>query len=162
MKIVKNCVVTLEYELKGDDGVKIDASADTGPIVYLHGWDSLLPGLETAVAGREAGESLEVVIPHKEGYGEFDDELVEQVPRENFQGIDDIAPGMQFQTDANDGPEPMVVTVMEVDDSTVTVDGNHPLAGRDLYFSVEVKAVREATSEEVAHGHVHGEGGHHH
>lgn len=111
--------------------------------------------------GKKAGDNVKVRIPPEEGYGERDDSLLQSVPRENFQGIDDISVGMQFQTPTEDGSQ-QVVTVMTVDDKQVTVDGNHPLAGVPLNFDVTVVDVRDATDEELEHGHVHGPGGHEH
>lgn len=161
MQIKKNTVVTMNYHLRDDDNTIIDSSGDSGPFPYLHGAGGIIPGLEAVMEGKKAGDNVKVRIPPEEGYGERDDSLLQSVPRENFQGIDDISVGMQFQTPTEDGSQ-QVVTVMTVDDKQVTVDGNHPLAGVPLNFDVTVVDVRDATDEELEHGHVHGPGGHEH
>ena len=161
MQIKKNTVVTMDYHLRDDENTVIDSSGDSGPFPYLHGAGGIIPGLESAMEGKKAGDNVKVRIPPEEGYGERDDSLLQSVPRENFQGIDDISVGMQFQTPMEDGSQ-QVVTVMTVDDKQVTVDGNHPLAGVPLNFDVTVVDVRDATDEELEHGHVHGPGGHEH
>ena len=161
MQIKKNSVVTMEYHLRDDENTIIDSSGDSGPFPYLHGAGGIIPGLESAMEGKKAGDEVKVRIPPEEGYGERDESLLQSVPRENFQGIDDISVGMQFQTPMEDGSQ-QVVTVMTVDDEQVTVDGNHPLAGIPLNFEVTVVDVRNATDEELEHGHVHGPGGHEH
>ena len=161
MQIKKNSVVTMEYHLRDDENTIIDSSGDSGPFPYLHGAGGIIPGLESAMEGKKAGDEVKVRIPPEEGYGERNESLLQSVPRENFQGIDDISVGMQFQTPTEDGSQ-QVVTVMTVDDKQVTVDGNHPLAGIPLNFEVTVIDVRDATDEELEHGHVHGPGGHEH
>ena len=161
MQIKKNTVVTMDYHLRDDENTVIDSSGDSGPFPYLHGAGGIIPGLESAMEGKKAGDNVKVRIPPEEGYGERDDSLLQSVPRENFQGIDDISVGMQFQTPMEDGSQ-QVVTVMTVDDKQITVDGNHPLAGVPLNFDVTVVDVRDATDEELEHGHVHGPGGHEH
>ena len=154
MRITKNCVVTSNFQLFDGDGVEIDSSDRDGPLVYLHGADDLLPDLEIALDGHVSGDRLSVELTPDQAFGEHDPSLVDRAPRENFPGIDVIEPGMRFQTEMDDGT-PMVVTVTDVDDQWVTVDGNHELAGRHLRFELEVVEVREATAEEKAHGHVH-------
>lgn len=161
MQIVKDCVVTSNFQLFDGEGELIDSSDSEGPLVYLHGADELLPGLEVALSGRQQGDRLSVELTADEAFGERDPALIDKAPRANFPGIEQIEPGMQFQTEMDDG-EPMLVTVIDVDDEWVTVDGNHELAGRSLRFELEVIGVREATAEEIAHGHAHvdGECGH--
>jgi len=141
MQIKKNSVVTMDYHLRDDENAVIDSSGDSGPFPYLHGTGGIIPGLEAAMEGKKAGDNVKVRIPPEEGYGERGESLLESVPRENFQGIDDISVGMQFQTPMEDGSQ-QVVTVMTVDDEQVTVDGNHPLAGVPLNFDVTVVDVR--------------------
>ncbi len=158
MQISKYRVVVLNYVARDDSGEIIDSSEVDGPIRYIHGTEDLIPGLENALEGRESGEKLQVDVPMDEAYGPRDEDLVEQVPRINFEGVDNIAPGMKFQTEMDDG-SPFIVTVTAVDDDSVTVDGNHPLAGKNLSFSLEITEVREATSEEIEHGHVHDDTG---
>ncbi len=161
MQIKKNSVVTMDYHLRDDENTIIDSSGDSGPFPYLHGAGGVIPGLESAMEGKKVGDKIKVRIPPEEGYGERDESLLQSVPRENFQGIDDISVGMQFQTPMEDGSQ-QVVTVMTIDDKQVTVDGNHPLAGVPLNFEVTVVDIRDATDEELEHGHVHGPGGHEH
>ena len=161
MQISKYRAVVLNYIARDETGEIIDSSDEDGPIRYIHGTEDLIPGLEKALEGREQGERLTVHVPMEEAYGPRDESLVESVPRKNFQGIDEIRPGMKFQTEMDDG-SPMIVTVVKVDKKSVTVDGNHPLAGKNLSFELEVVLVREASSEEIEHGHVHEGGAHLH
>jgi len=160
MQIIENSVVSFHYTLTDKDGKVIDSSNGNAPLTYMHGVGQIVPGLENALVGKTVGEKLDVNVSAAEGYGEHHDFMVQQVPREAFQGVDDIEPGMQFQAQTPQGG--MTVTVTAVDETTVTVDGNHPLAGQDLFFAVEIMSVRAATEEEISHGHVHGEGGHQH
>ncbi len=154
MEISRYRVVILNYTARDGSGEVIDSSDNDGPIRYIHGTDDLIPGLEKALEGHATGDRLHVDVPMADAYGARDETLVEAVPQENFQGIDSIEPGMQFQTEMDDG-SPFLVTVVDVNEQTVTVDGNHPLAGKDLSFDLEVVEVREATAEEIEHGHVH-------
>jgi FKBP-type peptidyl-prolyl cis-trans isomerase SlyD len=160
MQIAKNTVATIDYTLTDPSGQVIDTSKGRQPLAYLHGASNIIPGLESALEGRGAGESLAVTVPPEQGYGPRDPNLVQPVPRSNFQGISEIKPGMQFQAQTPDGAR--VVTVVNVDPQNVTVDANHPLAGVELKFDVKVVDVRPATPEEVTHGHVHGPNGHNH
>ena len=159
MKIQKNCVVSAKFQLFDGEGELIDSSDSNGPLTYLHGADELLPGLESALGGKQVGDKLSVELGPDEAFGEHDPSLVDKAPRANFPGIEQIEPGMRFQTEMDDGAA-MVVTVTDVDDQWVTVDGNHELAGKSLRFELEVVEVREASDVEVAHGHVHGPEGH--
>jgi FKBP-type peptidyl-prolyl cis-trans isomerase SlyD len=147
-------VVSIHYTLKDEDGAVIDSSEGAEPLSYLHGAGNIIPGLEQALAGKAAGDSLQVVVEPKQGYGEYHAELLQVVPREAFEGVDKIEPGMAFTAQAADGSQRRIV-VKDVADDEVTVDANHELAGMDLHFSVEVVDVREASDEEVAHGHAH-------
>jgi FKBP-type peptidyl-prolyl cis-trans isomerase SlyD len=160
MQIKENSVVSFHYTLTGKDGQVIDSSEGNQPLTYLHGVGQIVPGLENALLGKLAGDKMDVEVSAEEGYGEHHEFMVQQVPREAFQGVDDIEPGMQFQAQTPQGA--MTVTVTAADETTVTVDGNHPLAGQPLFFAVEIVSVRDASEEEITHGHVHGEGGHHH
>ena len=160
MQIAKNTVAMIDYTLTDPSGQVIDTSQGRQPLAYLHGASNIIPGLETALEGKGAGESLAVTVPPEQGYGPRDPNLVQPVPRSNFQGISEIKPGMQFQAQTPDGAR--VVTVVNVDPQNVTVDANHPLAGMELKFDVNVVDVRPATTEELAHGHVHGPNGHNH
>ncbi len=161
MKIAKNKVVEIEYTLTDPKGEVIDTSKGRGPMTYMQGVGNLIPGLESQLEGRSAGESLVAIVPADKAYGEKDDELVQKVSRGAFKGVDDIKPGMQFQANSPDG-HARVVTVVAVTDQEVTVDANHPLAGMELKFDVKVISVRDATEEELDHGHAHGPGEHHH
>jgi FKBP-type peptidyl-prolyl cis-trans isomerase SlyD len=160
MQIEQNSVVTLHYTLKDNDGNIIDQS-DDGSFLYLHGAMNIIPGLENALAGKSAGDEFSVSVSPEEGYGAKDPERIQEVPKEMFENADEIKPGVQFHAQGPDG-NAVVVTVIEVKDDAVVIDGNHALAGVDLNFSVTVVDVREATEEEISHGHVHGEHGHHH
>ena len=160
MQIKENSVVSFHYTLTGKDGQVIDSSEGNQPLTYLHGVGQIVPGLENALLGKLAGDKMDVEVSAEEGYGEHHEFMVQQVPREAFQGVDDIEPGMQFQAQTPQGA--MTVTVTAADETTVTVDGNHPLAGQPLFFAVEIVSVRDASEEEITHGHVHGEGGQHH
>lgn len=154
MQISDFKAVILDYITRDQSGEVIDSSANDGYLTYIHGTESLIPALEQALAGHDQGDKLKVDIPCADAYGDRDEDLVEAVPRVNFPDIEQIEVGMQFQTEVEEGV-PFLVTVTAVDDETVTVDGNHPMAGRDLHFELEVVEVREATSEEIEHGHVH-------
>lgn len=160
MQATKDKVVRIDYTLKDDDGTVLDTSEGREPVSYLHGVQTLVPGLENALEGQEAGNSLRVTVPPAQGYGDRDPGRVAAVPKENFPPQANIEVGVQFQAETPDGPQ--VVTVVEVTEEEVTVDANHPLAGKTLHFDVKVLDVRDATAEEIEHGHAHGPGGHHH
>jgi FKBP-type peptidyl-prolyl cis-trans isomerase SlyD len=160
MKIEKDKVVSIEYTLRDDGGNVLDSSDGREPLAYLHGNGNLIPGLESQLEGRAANEALKVSIPPAEGYGEFDAAQIVSVPRDQFAGVADLAVGMQFTASGPEGER--VVTVTKIESDTITVDGNHPLAGQTLNFDVKIVDVREATADELSHGHVHGAGGHHH
>ncbi len=160
MQIADRTVASFHYTLTNDAGEVLDSSAGREPLTYLHGAGNIVPGLEVKMAGHGVGDSFSVDVAPADGYGEYVAELVQTVPRESFEGIDHLEVGMQFQAQTQNGPLPVVIT--EIADETVTVDGNHPLAGEVLHFAVEITDVREATVEEALHGHVHGAGGHHH
>ncbi len=160
MEIANQKVVTLRYRLTDNDGEVIDESTDAEPLAYIHGAGGIIPGLEAALQGKKAGDSMKVTVSPGQAFGERDESLLRAVPRGAFEGVNDLQVGMQFQTDAGQGME--VVTVINIDGDQVTIDGNHPLAGVTLNFDVTVLGVRDATGEELAHGHVHGPGGHHH
>jgi len=157
--IAKDQVVSFHYTLTDEQGTVIDKSEDQ-PLVYLHGASNIIPGLENALLGKVVGDKLTVTVQPADGYGEYQPEMVQDVPRNLFQGVDNIEVGMQFQAQADDGMQ--VVTVKDVTDEVVIVDGNHPLAGQTLNFDVEIVEIRDASAEELQHGHAHGAGGHHH
>ena len=154
-------VVTIHYTLRDDDGDIIDTSMGGEPLDYLHGHGGIVPGLEAALAGKHAGEKFNVSVKPADGYGEASGSQPKPVPREAFPEDLEIEVGMQFFAQGpND--EPVPVWIASVDDKTVLIDFNHPLAGQTLHFDVEVVGVRDATAEEIDHGHPHGEDGHHH
>ena len=157
MEVGKNAVVSIDYTLTGPDGRVIDSSKGKEPLPYIHGTGNLIPGLERALEGKTAGDKLQVKVAAEDAYGKRDEKLVQVVSRTAFQGVPDIKVGMQFRSQNN-----AVVTITKIEGETVTVDANHSLAGMELAFDVDIKDVRKATQEELAHGHVHGPGGHHH
>ena len=160
MTIAENKVVTLHYTLTDDEGAIIDKS-DDGSFLYLHGASNIIPGLENALTGKAQGDEMKVIVSPKDGYGERDDARLEGVPREMFPADAQIEAGMQFHAEGPEG-EMMTVTVAGVEGDTVTIDGNHPLAGVQLNFDVKVIEIRDASAEELEHGHVHGPDGHQH
>lgn len=161
MQIEPKKAVYIDYTLTNEAGDVIDSSEGHSPLAYLHGFHNIIPGLESALEGKKVNDELEVTVEPQDGYGDYSVELVAVVPRSAFQGVEQLEPGMQFHASAPDGGT-QVVVVRSVEGDDVTVDGNHPLAGQRLNFKVKVVDVREATDEELAHGHIHGEGGHHH
>ena len=161
MTIATNKAVSIEHTLTNDAGEVIDSSAGGAPLVYLQGAGNIIPGLEKALDGKAVGEELTVTVEPEDAYGEYSAELVSALSASMFEGVDQLEVGMQFHASAPDG-QMQIVTIRDLDGDDVTVDGNHPLAGQRLTFQVKVVAVRDASEEEVAHGHVHGEGGHQH
>ncbi len=157
MQISQNKVVTIDYTLTDDQGRVIDSSKGKEPLAYIHGVGNIIPGLEKALEGKLVGDALNVEVAPEQAYGERNDALVEVVSRAQFAGVESLAVGMQFQTDGGQGP--VIVTVVAIEDESVTIDGNHPLAGVVLNFDVVVVGIREADEAELSHGHVHGEGG---
>ena len=161
MTIAANKAVSIEYTLTNDDGDVIDSSTGGAPLVYLQGAGNIIPGLEKALEGKAVGEELTVTVEPEDAYGEYSAELVSTLSATMFEGVDQLEVGMQFHASAPDG-QMQIVTIRDLDGDDVTVDGNHPLAGQRLTFKVKVVAVRDASEDEVAHGHVHGVGGHQH
>jgi FKBP-type peptidyl-prolyl cis-trans isomerase SlyD len=160
VQIAADSVVLIHYTLKDDQGQVLDSSAGGDPLAYIQGHGNLVPGLEKALEGKTTGDRIEVTLPPAEGYGARSEELVQRVPKRQLQGSGQIKKGMQFRAQTDEGLRVFTVTAMVGD--MVTLDGNHPLADQTLHFDVEVTDVREATPEELEHGHVHGPGGHHH
>lgn len=160
MQIAPNSVVAFHYTLTNDQGEVLDSSEGREPLSYLQGKGNIIPGLERQLEGHKAGDKVKVRVEPAEGYGEVQPQLVQEVPRSSFQGVENVEPGMQFQAQTEGGP--LLVTVTKVEGDTVTVDGNHPLAGQPLNFDVAIDSVREASEEELEHGHVHGPEGHEH
>lgn len=153
-------VVSLNFTVKDSQGQIVDSSEGGNPLVYLHGQNNIIPGLETALVGKATGDEFAVTVEPAQAYGEYDDEILQVVPREAFQGVEKIEPGMVFTAQTQGGPVQFAVAKIEGD--KITVDPNHPLAGKTLNFTGSVIEVRDATDEELEHGHVHGEGGHQH
>lgn len=157
MQVAENRVVSIEYKLTNQDGQVLDQSEGRGPLVYLHGRGNLIPGMEEQLEGKEPEQQAAFDIPPDKAYGERQEELVQPVPKDKFPDDVEIKPGMQFQAQTESGSRP--VTVVDVGEEEITIDANHPLAGETLHFDVKVVDVRDATDEELEHGHVHGEGG---
>ncbi|MBT1452326.1 peptidylprolyl isomerase [Glaciecola sp. XM2] len=156
MQIADNLVVTLHYTVKTAEGEAIDSSIDKEPISFIQGTKYMIAGLEDELYGKEKGNTFEVTIAPDKAYGERHDQLVQQVPVSMFEGMD-VEVGMSFRATTDEGEQS--VTIIDKDDEHVTVDGNHPLSGLTLVFDVSVEDIREATAEELEHGHVHGPGG---
>jgi FKBP-type peptidyl-prolyl cis-trans isomerase SlyD len=154
-------VVSIHYTLTDDSGDVLDSSAAGQPLDYLHGAGNLIPGLESRLAGQTPGTHLNVAVPPEEAYGEHDPRAIQEVPREAFPAGVDIQPGMQFRAEGPGG-ETVPVWIADVTAESVTVDFNHPLAGETLHFDVTVLSVRDASTEEIEHGHPHGPDGHSH
>lgn len=160
MKIEKDRVVRFHYTVSEAGQAPIESSKERGePLAILIGHNNIIPGLEKALMDKEAGETISADVPFAEAYGERRDGLTQRVPKKHF-GTAKVIPGQQVVLQTNFGPR--AVTVIKVGMSVVDVDLNHPMAGKDLHFDVEIVEVREASEEEIAHGHVHGDGGHHH
>lgn len=157
MNITKERVVTMNYTLKNEAGEILDTSEGREPLVYLHGVGALIPGLETELEGKQANDKVSVVVPPEHAYGNRRDDLLKVVSKQGFQGDEELVIGMRVQLDTEHGPA--IAVIAEVDGENVTLDLNHPLADMTLHFDVEIVAVREANPDEIAHGHVHGEGG---
>lgn len=160
MNISDNFVASFHYTLTDSTGQVLDSSEGKEPLTYLHGVGNIIPGLEKELAGKAVGDKLTVAVPAAEAYGERNEEMIQELPASMFTGVEKIEAGMEFHAQTEQGLQ--VVRVRSVDGDTVTIDGNHPLAGVNLNFDVEITEVREATDEEKDHGHVHGAGGHEH
>jgi FKBP-type peptidyl-prolyl cis-trans isomerase SlyD len=160
MQIAKDSVVTIEYRLHLGDGKIIDESEAGDPLVYLHGYEEIVPGLEKALEGKKAGESLKVVVEPKDGYGEYDPDGVEEVPREDFPPDMELEAGGVVSATDEDGDD-VDFLVKEVRPQSVVIDFNDPMAGKTLHFEVTVREVRAATKDELEHGHAHGPGHEH-
>jgi FKBP-type peptidyl-prolyl cis-trans isomerase SlyD len=164
MKIEKDRVVRFHYTLFDGQGATegkepLESSKDRDPLSILAGRGNIIPGLDTALEGHEAGDSFGVDVAAADAYGDKRDGLTQRIPKKHF-GAQKLEPGMQVVLNTNFGPR--AVTIQKVGMSVVDVDLNHPMAGRDLHFDIEIVDVREASAEEIEHGHVHGEGGHAH
>ncbi len=160
MQIADQKVVTLDYTLTNENGDVLDKS-EGGQFAYLHGASNIIPGLEKALTDKSAGDSLQVNIPAEEGYGARNDEMIQVVDRDMFEPDAQLEIGMQFHAESPDG-QPVAITIAAIDGDKITIDGNHPLAGINLNFDINILEVREASAEEIEHGHVHMPGDHHH
>ena len=159
MKIQENSVVRFHYTVSEQGQGQIESSRDQEPLSALIGHGNIIPGLETAMAGREAGETFDVTVTPEQGYGDRREGLVQRIPRKHFKGAK-LTPGLQVVLPTDQGQRAM--TVRKVGISVVDVDLNHPMAGKVLDFAVEILDVREASAEEITHKHAHGDGGHQH
>jgi FKBP-type peptidyl-prolyl cis-trans isomerase SlyD len=153
MNVTKDCVVSIDYTLFDDHGEVLDTSNGLEPLLYLHGSNAIIPGLEKALEGKVAGDTFSVTVPAAEAYGLRDEQLVVEVPLDRFKGADAVEAGMQFQAETSEGSQ--IVTVTSVGNGMATIDANHPLAGKDLTFDITVVSIRPATAEEIEHGHPH-------
>ena len=161
MTIAHHKVVSFHYTVSDSDSEEVIDSSEGGqPMTYLHGAQNIVPGLEKALEGKSVGDELEVTVAPDEAYGERSEDRVQQVPIEAFEGMEKVEPGMAVTAHTEQGQVNLVVT--DVQGDQVTVDANHPLAGKSLKFQVTVTEIRDASDEEKAHGHVHGPGGHEH
>ncbi|MEE9328293.1 MAG: peptidylprolyl isomerase [Cocleimonas sp.] len=159
MKITDNKVATLTYTLKNDDGQVLDQADKENPFLYMHGTGGIIKGLETALAEKSVDDSFNLIVAPEDAYGVRDDNLTESVQRNMFEGIpeEELVAGAQFHAQTANGTQ--VITIAEVEGDTIKIDANHPLAGQTLHFDVAVVDIREATEEEIAHGHPHAAGG---
>lgn len=154
MTVETDSVVTISYTLRNGEGSVLDSSGEDGSIAYLHGHQNIVPGLESALTGQEVGSTVNAEVQPAEGYGERREDLVFSVPRDRMPEGEDLTEGMQFRAQAAEGQD-VVVTLIDIGEEEVTLDGNHPLAGETLHFDVKIEDIREATPEEIEHGHVH-------
>lgn len=154
-------VVSFHYTLKDKAGKTIDSSDKQGPMVFMEGAGQIIPGLESELKKLKSGDKKNISVKATDAYGEYRKDMVVEVPRSQFPKGEKIQVGDRFQVSEDHEPSP-VFTVVTITDTAVTLDGNHPLAGQDLSFDVEVTEIRDATEEELSHGHAHGPGGHHH
>ena len=161
MKVGKDKVVLMHYTLKNDTGDVIDSSDGADPLPFLQGHGNIIPGLESALEGSKVGDKLDVSIEPEEGYGLRMQDAIQEIPSSALQGVDEVKVGMQLQSQDKDG-NAFLVSVTKIEDHKITVDGNHPLAGQTLHFSVSIESIRKAEAEELSHGHVHADGQHNH
>ncbi|GAB1264588.1 peptidylprolyl isomerase [Aurantivibrio infirmus] len=152
-----NSVVAMHYKLTDGEGQVIDSSEGAEPLTYLHGAGNIIPGLEKALVGKVEGAKVEVEVLPAEGYGEIVPDLIQSIDKSAFQGVETVEAGMSFEAQGPDGSMQRVV-VKSVEGDMVTIDANHPLAGMTLNFDVQIVSVREATEQELQHGHVHAHG----
>ncbi len=154
MQVAEKTVVSMNYTLKDESGTVLDTSEGREPLSFIAGRGMIIPGLENALLGKEIGDEISVTVAPEEAYGEYNEEMTLQVSKDQFQGDSEITEGMQVQAHNKDGST-QILTVKEIEDDQVTLDANHPLAGQTLHFEVSIEEVREATEEELDHGHTH-------
>jgi FKBP-type peptidyl-prolyl cis-trans isomerase SlyD len=155
MQISNDLVGSIHYTLKNAEGEVLDSSEGQEPLEYVHGKSNIVIGLEKQLEGKSVGEKLSVVVSPEEGYGEFDPSLIQDLPKTMFAGVETIEVGMEFHSQTPEG-DMQIIAVKAVEGDTITVDGNHPMAGQTLHFDIEITGVRAATADELEHGHVHG------
>jgi FKBP-type peptidyl-prolyl cis-trans isomerase SlyD len=160
MQVAQNKVVAIDYKLTDADGTVLDTSEGNDPLAYLHGNGNLLPALEAELDGKASGDSVTAILSPEDGYGVRNEELRQEIALDEFGDAPDLEVGMQFRV--AQGENQPIFTVIEINNDKVLVDGNHPLAGVELHFDVTVRDVRDATDDELEHGHAHGAGGHAH
>lgn len=160
-RIADGKVVSIHYTLTDEGGATLDSSRGSDPLDYLHGAHNVVPGLETGLLGRQVGERVELRLPPEEGYGVHDPRGQQRVPRDSFPDEIELETGMQFSAEDEQGRS-VTVWIADVAEDAVTIDQNHPLAGKVLCFDVSIEGIRDATLEEMSHGHPHGPHGHHH
>lgn len=153
MEIKKDCVVEMHYTLTNDQGEVLDSSEGREPLKFLQGAQNIIVGLEKAIEGKQTGDTFDVSVEPEEAYGVRHEQMIQKVPKSAFQGVEELAVGMSFQAETEQGPVPVKIT--EVSGDEVTVDGNHELAGQKLHFKVSIEDVREANKEELEHNHAH-------
>ena len=154
MKVESGKVVTMHYTLKNDTGEVVDSSEGKEPLPFLQGHGNIIPGLETALEGSKVGDKLDVTVEPEEAYGLRIQDAIQEIPSSALKGVDNVEVGMQLQSQDEQG-NPFVVVVTKIEEETITVDANHPLAGETLHFSVSIESIRDAQEEELSHGHVH-------
>lgn len=159
MQITDKLAISIHYILTNAVGEQLDSSRDEDPMVYLHGFGQIVPGLENALTGKVVGDKFNVTVASADAYGDRREDMLQVVSKSMFKDMGEVEVGMQFHADASQGVS--VVTVSKVEGDDVTIDGNHPLAGKDLTFDVEVMDIRPATEDELKHKHIHGEGCNH-
>jgi len=160
MTITKNSVVRFHYSLKNNAGEEIESSFKQEPTTYLHGYNNIIPGLQNCLEGKSSGEKFTTIVTPEQGYGARREDSSQRIPTKHLIGAKKWRPGMLATVQTEHGPKQ--VTVVKTGKFMVEVDNNHPLAGLILHFDIEIVEVREASSEEISHGHVHGVGGHQH
>ena len=153
MNIEKDMAVSFEYTLKNNKGEILDTSENSKPLTYIHGKGFMIPGLEKELEGKKEGESFKTTIKSAEAYGDYSEKLIFEIEKEKLGHIENMEAGMHVKMQIEKGL--VVLKILSIKDETVKIDANHPLAGQDLYFDVSIKEIREATKEELEHGHVH-------